>query len=181
MPDTSDESARPRVARRTVLKTGAHAAWVIPAVQVATQVPALAASGDGLAITSATGSYYIPAHRYGVRSVVQNNDTHTTAGLQATVTVTADNDFAQDTTATVDSYPEHSPEWGDPQLSISGSRTFILTYTPTGQLDPGSNRNFSPRVAFAGTMPDQLASHVTITFTATIGGTPTAVSQVVYG
>jgi len=154
---------------------------VIPAVQVATQVPALAASGDGLAITSASGSYVSPAHRYGIHSAVQNNDTQTTVGLQATVTVTAANEFAQDTTATVDSYPGHSPEWGDPQLSISGSRMFIVTYTPTGQLDAGSSSIFNPRVAFAGTIPDSSTVQVTISFTATIGGKLTAPSTVVYG
>jgi hypothetical protein len=34
--------------RRTVLRAGAHAAWMVPAIQIATQVPAMAVSGKNL-------------------------------------------------------------------------------------------------------------------------------------
>ena len=55
-PETRDTDAatpeRSGLNRRTVLKAGAHAAWAIPAVQVITQAPALAASGDSLSFSA---------------------------------------------------------------------------------------------------------------------------------
>src|SRR5688572_24200905 len=34
------------ISRRTVVRTGAHAAWAVPAISVATAAPALAVSGE---------------------------------------------------------------------------------------------------------------------------------------
>ena len=40
-----DSSTQRSVTRRTVLRTGAHAAWAVPAISVATAAPAFAVSG----------------------------------------------------------------------------------------------------------------------------------------
>jgi hypothetical protein len=41
---------RPAVSRRTVIRTGAHMAWAVPAVSVATAAPAFAAVSGGAAL-----------------------------------------------------------------------------------------------------------------------------------
>lgn len=56
MPNTSTDAPRRQPSRRTVLKTGAHAAWAVPAIQIAAAAPAFAATSDTavLSVSSST-------------------------------------------------------------------------------------------------------------------------------
>jgi hypothetical protein len=62
------------VNRRTLLRTGAHAAWAIPAVQIVTQSPALAATGPA-ALTLRLTEVGRTATTYRIRFDVTNNNT----------------------------------------------------------------------------------------------------------
>lgn len=44
MPETTPEAPKQNTSRRFVLKAGAHAAWAIPAIQIAASTPAFAAA-----------------------------------------------------------------------------------------------------------------------------------------
>jgi hypothetical protein len=50
--------SRTGLTRRQVVKAGAHTAWLVPAISVATAVPALAVSGQGALTTSAFTAYF---------------------------------------------------------------------------------------------------------------------------
>lgn len=54
--DSSPE-ARPGLSRRTVVRTAANAAWMVPAISLVTEAPALAASGDTIAFGATSGSW----------------------------------------------------------------------------------------------------------------------------
>jgi hypothetical protein len=56
MPNIPTDAPRRRPTRRTVLKTGAHAAWAVPAIQIAAAAPAFAAASETsvLSVSSAT-------------------------------------------------------------------------------------------------------------------------------
>jgi hypothetical protein len=62
MHSMSSNSSRPVVesrgiSRRTLVKGAAHAAWVVPAVQLVTVVPAFAVSGCNLAVTASSATH----------------------------------------------------------------------------------------------------------------------------
>lgn len=77
--------------RRTVLKAAGHTAWMIPAVQIASQVPALAAaSTNGLVLTDSSHSHYgsNPAtyqSYFGVKNTSGNSGKDSTATLVVTI------------------------------------------------------------------------------------------------
>src|SRR4051812_19759928 len=56
MPETTPEAPQQNPSRRFVLKAGAHAAWAIPAIQIAAAAPSFAASTDHAQLTL-TGSF----------------------------------------------------------------------------------------------------------------------------
>lgn len=73
--------------RRALLKAGAHAAWAVPAVQLATSAPAFAV-GSGipaaaLAVTGTTFTWKNPSDLIGTITV-KNNGTAAGAGVQVT-------------------------------------------------------------------------------------------------
>ena len=71
---TSVATERRMISRRTVVRTGAHAAWAVPAISVATAAPALAASGqpdlDGSGITAI---FYSPRKKKNWRLIITIN------------------------------------------------------------------------------------------------------------
>lgn len=57
-PEAPETEGRSGLSRRTVIKGAAHAAWAIPAIQIISQAPALAASGDAaLSVDSACAGW----------------------------------------------------------------------------------------------------------------------------
>ncbi len=76
------------LSRRTVLRTAAHAAWVVPAIQVVGLAPAFAAASDVLLLTPASSGQWTNNRKSMTASVpVKNNSTtDPTVALQLTVT-----------------------------------------------------------------------------------------------
>jgi hypothetical protein len=70
------------LSRRTVVKTAAHAAWIVPAVQLATMAPALATSGAAAALTVSGSSIWVANGTLGIRNLKVDN-----ANPQATVSL----------------------------------------------------------------------------------------------
>jgi hypothetical protein len=121
--------------RRTVLKAAGHAAWMIPAVQIASQVPAMAAASDILAIsaqgTKSTGSTLTIA---GV-TVKNNSPSHTTAALTAHLNFTVSTGAA--TQATVSNV---TGNWSADATSVTvgNNKTFSVPFTATSQVANGA-------------------------------------------
>jgi len=64
MSNTSTDAPRRQPSRRTVLKTGVHAAWAVPAIQIAAAAPAFAAVSD-TAVLGVTTAGTAPASQSG--------------------------------------------------------------------------------------------------------------------
>jgi hypothetical protein len=63
------------LSRRTVVRAGAHAAWIVPAISVVTAAPALAASGTSrptLTITNGSGTWATQNHITGTQYTFTN-------------------------------------------------------------------------------------------------------------
>ena len=58
MPNTSSDEPKLHPSRRAILKTGAHAAWAVPAIQIASAAPSFAANSGvpGPAMLTVSGS-----------------------------------------------------------------------------------------------------------------------------
>lgn len=75
------------LSRRTVLRTAAHAAWAVPAIQLVSAAPAFAASGDTLAFAGTPS--WASKKILNVSFVVTNTSPGTQAdGLTVTLTMT---------------------------------------------------------------------------------------------
>jgi len=86
--DLDTTSPRRAPSRRAVLRTAAHAAWVVPAVQIATSVPAFASVSNhatiDLTVTSSTRSGKVGT----IKLTVTNSGVRTTNGNSTASTVT---------------------------------------------------------------------------------------------
>ncbi len=157
----AEERPGPRhLSRRTVLRTGAHLAWAVPAIQFASAAPAFAASPPGsLQITAASGTWNL-ANDYvnGSFRVTNNSPTHSTTGLQVTLT------FPNFYVATpiplffnltiyqpeTLSFPNVSTGWSSPAINYSGTtspfrpdRVGTVVFTRSGaQLAAGAFTDF---------------------------------------
>jgi hypothetical protein len=121
--------------RRTVLKAAGHAAWMIPAVQIASQVPAMAAASDILTIAAqgsktTSGSLVIS----GVK-VKNSSTTDATTNLTATLTFTVGSGNA--TSATVSGVPT---EWSaaSSSVAVGAGKKFSVSFSPSAQLAIGA-------------------------------------------
>ena len=76
------------VNRRTLLRTGAHAAWAIPAVQIVTQSPALAATNGALVAQVVSQGWAAGTDFFDVTVRVTNNTATATKALRVTLTAT---------------------------------------------------------------------------------------------
>jgi len=131
--------------RRTVLKAAGHAAWMIPAVQIASQVPALAASGDGIAKASTGNSHTAwseSAQRATstVTSTIVNNDTKPSTSLTVVLTMTAPkNTTFTSPTATVPS------GWTGNSAGVLSAGDTIATWNwaTTTPIDAGATKSLS--------------------------------------
>lgn len=138
------------VTRRSLVRTGAAAAWTAPLVQVLAPAPAQAVGSTNS--LSLTGSF---THSAGARpfvftGTITNNGNITTAGLQITVAWTtsgatstwADNGGASAGAVT---------GWSNAGIVLSnGDLTATVTYTRTGaQIAAGGNLAFSATLTAA--------------------------------
>jgi len=131
--------------RRTVLKAAGHAAWMIPAVQIASQVPAMASASDILTVGN-NGTYS------GLSAILTSVSLHSTSvhngspgaaatGLMATLTVTT---TAQSTKFSNISASGWTPT-GDVR-SGSGNQTHTMTFSHDGAAPAaGSDTLFEPK------------------------------------
>ncbi|EAP99579.1 hypothetical protein JNB_05385 [Janibacter sp. HTCC2649] len=91
--DATTARRRPGINRRTLMRTGAHAAWTVPTVQLVTQSPAMAASGAAAVNVTATNSGWTGADtaaaRFAVTTIVSNVNTQSTVDLKVTYTLPA--------------------------------------------------------------------------------------------
>jgi hypothetical protein len=85
MPENTDAPVKVSD-RRSVVKTAAHLAWAIPAVQVAAAAPALAVSTTPTPVLQVTGVWVSGTGTTQVFDItVKNTGNATTAGLQLTI------------------------------------------------------------------------------------------------
>jgi hypothetical protein len=114
-PEAPETEGRSGLSRRTVIKGAAHAAWAIPAIQVISQAPALAASGNDPQVTSTSSSWN--GKKLTATGVITNKGTGATdAGMQVQVTVA----------------PPPSGTYTKPQLSAATAPSWtVLSITPS--------------------------------------------------
>jgi hypothetical protein len=164
-PEAPETEERSGLSRRTVIKGAAHAAWMVPAITVVTQAPALAASGAAqLSFMSASGTH---------------------SGTTITARVDVKNLNSQGTTAFQLSFQINTPAgaqagvvsggsprgWGTGSVGTGSSKN-VITFTATSQLlgnaDTGTlTFKFSSTKGFPSS----------ITVTALAGGTGTGANQ----
>jgi len=153
-PTNQTESKRSGMSRRTVVKTGAHAAWAVPAISLATAAPAMASSGAVLSISGTSANRAVAILT--ASASVDNTGTQTTSGLQLIVDISSTSGNATGVTAAT------TPTgWGTPVKTNPGSQLARFTYTATGQLANGASQSFSGATY---TIPIGQAGPGTITF-----------------
>ena len=86
--DLDTTSPRRAPSRRAVLRTAAHAAWVVPAVQIATSVPAFASVSNHATISLTVNSSTKNGKVGTINLTVSNNGVKTTNGNSTASTVT---------------------------------------------------------------------------------------------
>lgn len=127
------------LSRRTVVRAGAHAAWVIPAVSLVTAAPALAASNHTLQFTATSaakanngnGQPYTPTVTFTLHN---NSAATTTAGLQVTITFPS--------TAGNITPPASVSGWSISPTTVQNAPA-SFTLTRTTQLAGGADATFS--------------------------------------
>jgi hypothetical protein len=140
--------------RRTLLRAGAHAAWMIPAVQVVSQVPALAASGDGLSITAATWSggaaklkdkkAHTPFHPH---VTIQNNDVDPAQNLMVTIRIHSNGGNIGTSAFGGQGVLSNSPAgWTLADINNKGTKNVDLIYLATAPLAAGSSIDLDPTI-----------------------------------
>ncbi len=143
-----------QVSRRAVVKTGVHAAWAVPLVQMAVAAPALAASGDPaqLSISGTSASWQAAAPKINTSVTVTNNGGTVTAAITVIYQWNG-------VTPDVSNVPV---DW-----TPSGSGTSTITLTTGQSLSPGALANLTPTF----TVKPQQKTAMTFTVTATATGT----------
>ena len=165
-----------RLSRRTVLRTAAHAAWAVPAIQAVAATPAFAASGSGaLAFTPApTGVWSLSRNRMTATIQVKNTSTaNPTIGLQ--VTVAFPNLYVYKNGNRTLAVSRVTTGWSASPVAYSGSgtgRTATVVFTATSQVAPGatSKLGFRATVGYDIVAGDIAATNDTITGAATATG-----------
>lgn len=168
-PETREPSNDPRgLNRRTVLKAGAHAAWAIPAVQVITQAPALAASGaadlSGGVMGTQTGAWTGSNAGSSFQAQVQvtNKNSLATTGLKVTLTFP---------TGYALSVSNIASGW-----TASGGHTATIVFTADNSHQAPGNGSTTVSATFTSTVSNNAGKAVTAQVAATPGptGTPGA-------
>ncbi len=145
-----------QVSRRAVVKTGVHAAWAVPLVQLAVATPALAASGSpaALAISGTSGTWLGASSNLRASVTVSNTGGTVTANLAVIF------QWSAGWTPTLSEVP---PGW-----TPSGSGTSTITLAAGQQLSPAALATLTPQF----TVPkEQKGLATSFTVTATADGT----------
>ena len=175
-PSTEDHAVGGRqLSRRTVLRTAAHAAWAVPAIQIVAAAPSFAASGDALALTPApTGVWDLVANRMTATIRVKNmSAANPTVGLQ--LTVIFPNVYVYKTRNRTLRISNVTSGWRAGRVSYSGSgtgRTATVVFTASSQVAPGatSTLGFRATVGYDIVAGDIAAANDTVTGAATATG-----------
>lgn len=142
--ELAPEAHQHGTSRRTVIKAAGHAAWMIPAVQIASQVPAMATASDILTIAN-NGTYSDVAAiltKVSLKNTKVHNSSHGAAasGLKATMTATttAGNVTFNNVSASGWTYTGET-------ISGSGNKIHTMTFTFAGTAPAiGSDTSFEP-------------------------------------
>lgn len=187
MPDQQKSPEQTGLSRRSLVRTAAHAAWAVPAVQVAASVPAYAAASDQLTITSATGEWTPANNRRMDGSITVRNDSpdDTTVNLQ--VTLTFPNIYVWDANAgggaganRTLAITQVTGGWTAGTVTYSGTgtgRTATVVFTATAQIAPTATRTLGFRAQSSGTQANgsPAAINVTASSTGFVSGSGTLV------
>jgi hypothetical protein len=121
-PEAPESEERSGLSRRTVIKGAAHAAWMVPAITVVTQAPAIAASGNNPVITATSNTWN--GKKLTATMTIENKGTGATdAGMQVQVTVAA----------------PPSGTYSKPELtSATAANWTVLSVTPNAATSSGS-------------------------------------------
>lgn len=88
-PEAPETEGRSGLSRRTVIKAGAHAAWMVPAITVITTAPAFATGSNdpvlGLSGTSASWAGSSQSAILTIKFTITNTGVSPTSGVQATL------------------------------------------------------------------------------------------------
>jgi hypothetical protein len=173
-PSTEDHAVGGRqLSRRTVLRTAAHAAWAVPAIQIVAAAPTFAASGDVLALTpTPTGVWDLGANRMTATIPVKNNSTaNPTAALQ--VTAIYPNVYVYKNRNRTLRISNVTGGWRAGRVTYSGSgtsRTATVVFTATAQVPAGATKT----LAFRATVGYDIVAGDLATASDTVTGAATA-------
>lgn len=150
--------------RRTLIRTGTHVAWAVPAVAMVSPTPAFAASGlaaltlGGNPGTWSPGGLLSPARQRVVLSTfsVGNTGPAATTGLQ--VVLTLPNGLV--TASPLDAI---APGWS--ATGTTGTR--VVTFTADNQLPSGGSVDFKPAIRTTSDFVSVFIADVTFTVSAT--------------
>lgn len=164
-----------QLSRRSVVRTAAHAAWAVPAIQVAATVPAYAAVSDPLTFTAGSGDWTQPLGYPYVdvtTTVLNGSATDTTANLQ--ITVQFPNMYVwspllgANQTITISNV---TGGWSAGTVTYSGTgtgRTATVVFTATAQLAASASKTLTFRATTTRILVDPAgADSLTLTATAT--------------
>ena len=151
--------------RRTLIRTGTHVAWAVPAVAMVSPTPAFAASGLA-ALTlggnpgtwSPGGLLLLPARQRVVLSTfsVGNTGPAATTGLQVVLTL-------PDGLVTASPLDAIAPGWS--ATGTTGTR--VVTFTADNQLPSGGSLDFKPAIQTTSDIVFLFYTDVTFTVSAT--------------
>lgn len=131
-----DESAvGRRVTRRALVRTGANVAWMVPAITLVTEAPALAASNNSLSVSGSGGwflnlvSAAVVGPWTGSFTIKNNSSSLTASGIALVV------DFTGLAAPTFQA-PSKPSGWS---VSPASGQASKFTFTYTGTLAPGAS------------------------------------------
>lgn len=165
--------ARPGLSRRQVVKAGAHSAWAVPLITIATAAPALAVSGQGSLVASRFTAYYEKNRNHFRLNLgpIKNTGSGTTGQVTVVFRVPQPQQYAGAAPRLVGPKPKGWSYAGSG--SYPGGWTF--TFVSAADLDPGESTPLL-NARFKFTAPDNCtASQVSATATAS-NATPAAAS-----
>lgn len=144
--------------RRTLIRTGTHVAWAVPAVAMVSPTPAFAASGLAALTLGGNPGTWSPAGRRVVLSTfsVGNTGPAATTGLQ--VVLTLPNGLV--TASPLDAI---APGWS--ATGTTGTR--VVTFTADNQLPSGGSLDFKPAIRTTSDFVFLFFTDVTFTVSAT--------------
>ena len=155
--------------RRTLIRTGTHVAWAVPAVAMVSPTPAFAASGLA-ALTlggnpgtwSPGGLLLLPARQRVVLSTfsVGNTGPAATTGLQVVLTLPNGLPNGLVTASPLDAI---APGWS--ATGTTGTR--VVTFTADNQLPSGGSLDFKPAIRTTSDFVSLFFTDVTFTVSAT--------------